>query len=184
MLNRLQLRHLGGLLVLMATILLAGALALPPEGRADGGCGMSSHHGHRGHKDFVGHALRGLLREQKELNLSEEQVGKLKAITLDYTKARIRGKAEVKLAEVDVRALVFDENAEMGSIETAMRKAESAKTALRLESVKAMRAAKAVLTPEQREKWRAAMKERHRHGRSGGEYGRERASEESVTKEG
>jgi len=162
-------------------------IPLPTEGRADGGHGFSSHHGHRGHKDFVGHALRRLLHKQKDLNLSEEQVGKIKSIATDYAKTRIRDKAEVKLAEVDVRALIFDEKSDLGSIETAMRKAESAKTTLRLDAVKAMRAAKAVLTPEQREKWRAGMWNKHRDGRHGGaddgEH-RDRASEDAATKEG
>jgi Spy/CpxP family protein refolding chaperone len=154
--------------MLLGAILLTGALTLPAESQADGGRGSYSHH--RGGKhDFVGHALRSLVREQKDLNLSEEQVGKIKAIALDYAKTRIRGKAEVKLAEVDVHALILDEKADLTAIETALRKSESAQTALRLERVKAMRAAGAVLTPEQRDKWRASMRERHRHGRHGGE---------------
>ena len=158
--------------MLLGAMLLTGALALPTESRADGGPGSYSHH--RGGKhDFVGHALRSLLREQKNLNLSEEQVGQIKAIALDYAKTRIRGKGEVKLAEVDVHALIFDEKAGLPAIETALRKSESAQTALRLERVKAMRAAGAVLTPEQRDKWRVSMRDRHRHGRHDGEHGGE-----------
>ena len=181
MLNRVWIRSWGFMALMVGAMLLAGGLILPPEGRADGGKGFSSHHGQRGHKDFVGHALRRLLHDQKDLNMSEEQVGKIKAISLDYAKTRIRDKAEVKLAQVDVRALVFDEKAEISSIEAAMRKAESAKTTLHLDAVKAMRAAKAVLTPEQIEKWRAGMRDRHRHGRPGGEYGKERASDDPPT---
>jgi len=111
--------------------------------------------------DFVGHALHQLLRHQKDLGLSQEQRAKIKAIATDYTKTRIREEADLKLAEVDVRTLVHNEKADLAAIETAMKKSESTRTALRLDGVKALRAAAAVLTPEQREKWRASRMERH-----------------------
>jgi Spy/CpxP family protein refolding chaperone len=164
--------RVGFFAMLAGTALLSWALAAPAMSEANmGGGGSYSHH--RGGKDFVGHVLKGLLRDQEKLNLTDEQVGKLKTIATEYAKTRIRGKAEVKLAEVDVRSLIFDDKADMGAIESAIRKSESAKTALRLEKVKTMRAAKAVLTPEQIEKWRAAMKERHRHGHHGDDQGKQ-----------
>ena len=118
--------------------------------------------------DFVGHALHRLLRHQKDLGLSQEQRAKIKAIATDYTKSRIREEADLKLAEVDVRTLVQNEKADLAAIETAMKKSESTRTALRLDGVKALRAAAAVLTSEQVEKWRAIrmerLGERHREG--------------------
>jgi len=99
--------------------------------------------------DFVGHALHRLLRHQKDLGLSQEQRAKIKAIATDYTKSRIREEADLKLAEVDVRTLVQNEKADLAAIETAMKKSESTRTALRLDGVKALRAAAAVLTSEQ-----------------------------------
>jgi len=115
--------------------------------------------------DFVGHSLHRLLRHGKDVGLSQEQRAKIKAITTDYTKTRIREEADLKLAEVDVRTLVHDEKTDLAAIETAMKKSESTHTALRLDGVKALRAAAAVLTPEQREKWRAIRMERHGGGR-------------------
>ena len=61
----------------------------------------------------------------------------------------------------DVRTLVHDEKTDLAAIETAMKKSESTHTALRLDGVKALRAAAAVLTSEQVEKWRAIRMERH-----------------------
>src|SRR5207249_5417748 len=115
--------------------------------------------------DFVGHSLHRLLRHGKDLGLSQEQRAKIKAIANDYTKTRIREEADLKLAEVDVRTLIHDEKADLAAIETALKKSESTHTALRLEGVKALRAASAVLTPEQREIWRAIRMERHGGGR-------------------
>ena len=89
-----------------------------------------------------------LLRQQKDLRLSAEQTAKIKAITTDYEKGRIREEADLKLAEVDVETLVHDEKANLSAIEAARKKSESAHTALRLGGVKALRAAAALLTPE------------------------------------
>ena len=151
--------------------LLTWALCVPGEARSEPGSGMAKG-GHSEHggtmRDFAGHSLHRLLQHQNDLGLSDEQSAKIKAVVADYAKTRIRGEADFKLAEVDVRTLVRDEKADLSVIETAMKKSEGARTALRLEGVKALRAATAVLTPEQREKWRAGMRERHMGGHRGG----------------
>jgi Spy/CpxP family protein refolding chaperone len=155
--------------------LLTWIVCVPAEVRADPRPGMmrGGHSMHGGAApDFVGHSLHGLLRHKKDLGLSAEQSAQIKAIATDYTKTRIREEADLKLAEVDVRTLVRDEKAELPAIETAMKKSESAHTALRLEGVKALRTATAVLTPEQHEKWRAIRMERHREGRGEGKHSR------------
>lgn len=156
------------LVILVVCAILTGAILtgmLYVSGvQADAGPGMQrgSHYGHgRAMHDFVGHALHGLLRDQKDLGLSGEQSSKIKAIATEYAKSRIRGEADVKLAELDVRTRIFDQKAELSSIESALRKSESARTALRLDGVKALRAAAAVLTLEQREKWRQSRMDRH-----------------------
>ena len=134
-----------------------------PDARANAGPGMHGNpkYGHgRGMHDFVGGALHGLLRHQTELVLSEEQTGKIKAIVTDYEKSRIQKEADVKLAELDVRERIHDEKAELSSIESALRKAETARTAMRLGGVKAFRAATALLTPEQKVKWHQIMEEK------------------------
>jgi len=121
---------------------------------------------------FVGQTFRGLLRHAKDLGLSQEQVTKLKALMTDYRKTRIRDKAEVKLAEVDVRTLAHDPKAEMSAIESAVHKSEAAQAKLRLDGIRAVREASATLTPEQREKWRSTRTVMHAdaHGeaRTGG----------------
>lgn len=157
-------------IVLALGALLTWALCVPVEGRAEPSPGMArgGHSEHGGAmRDFAGHAIHRLLEHQKDLGLSEDQSAKIKTVAADYAKTRIRGEADFKLAEVDVRTLVRDEKADLSAIETAMKKSEGARTALRLEGVKALRTATAVLTPEQREKWRAGMRERHSPKREG-----------------
>lgn len=112
---------------------------------------MKGPRAHGGH-DFVNLSIHRLLQHQKELGLSDEQSAKIRAIATDYTKTRIRTKAELKLTEVDIRTLMRTQ-ADLSAIEAALKKSESARTGLRLDGVKALRATAAVLTPEQREKW-------------------------------
>ena len=70
-----------------------------------------------GHRDSTGHYLRHLVRHQKEIGLTAEQVVKLKAIQLDLDRTRIRTEAEVLVAERELAALVEDEKADLSSIE-------------------------------------------------------------------
>jgi Spy/CpxP family protein refolding chaperone len=162
-------------------VLLTWVVCVPAEVRADNPSQRMVRGGHPEHgramHDFVGHSLHRLLRHGKDLGLSQEQRAKIKAIATDYTKTRIREEADLKLAEVDVRTLIHDEKAELSAIEAALKKSESTHTALRLDGVKALRATAAVLTPEQREKWRAIRMERHGERHAGGTQSREYGDE-------
>ncbi len=95
--------------------------------------------------------------EDKGLGLSEVQVQDIKAQAADHERARIRAKADLDLAEVDVDALVKDENADLAAIENALEKAEAARTALRLGGLKARRVTLTVLSPEQRAALRSSI---------------------------
>jgi Spy/CpxP family protein refolding chaperone len=154
-------------LTLALGALLVGGIGLVTVVRADSGPGhrpmMGPHCDQRRGEmhDFVGHALHGLIRSQKELGLSADQESKIKAIALEHEKHRIQSEADIKLAELDVRTDVFNEKVELPTIETALQKSENARTAMRLEGVKTLRAATAVLTPAQREKWRQGMMSKH-----------------------
>src|SRR6266545_4441139 len=85
-------------------------------------------------------------------------------------KDKIRGEADLKLAEVDVQTLAHDEKADMAAIEAAVRKSEAAHSNLRIEGIKTVRAAFAVLTPEQKEKMRSSRSMRHEGGKGKGDY--------------
>ncbi len=157
MIPRVLMGLVFGALLILGLYIATGA-------RADSGphAMMGSRYEHHGAMhDLVGHTLRGLIRSQKELGLSAEQKTKIKAIATEHAKSRIQGKADVELAELDVRTRIQDDKAELPAIETALKQSESARMALRMEGVKALRAATAVLTPEQREKWRQSMRNRH-----------------------
>lgn len=116
---------------------------------AGGGHGMAARHG------GTGHYLRHLLKHQKEIGLSEEQVGKLKAIQLDLDRTRIRAEADILVAERELAALVEDEKTDLSAIEAKVKQSEALEAGLRIAAIKVKREATALLTPEQREKEKA-----------------------------
>jgi len=144
----------------VAGIGLAAVLLVPNEGYADSGGGTWFRHWEQ-KKDFASRTFRLLLQDHKDFNLSSEQVGKLEGLAADYARTRIRNRAAVDLAEVDVKALMKNPQSELSALEAALRKSEMATMTERLDRVKAVRTALAVLTPDQREGWKARMRERH-----------------------
>jgi Spy/CpxP family protein refolding chaperone len=140
-----------------------------PEG--DKGMRRGAHSDHdRSAHNFVDMIFHSLFRQAKDLGLSDEQTTKLKALKSDYEKAKIRGEADLKLAEVDVQTLAHDEKADMSAIEGAVRKSETAHANLRIEGIKTVRAAFAVLTPDQRQKMRSGRSTQHDGGKGKGDY--------------
>jgi periplasmic protein CpxP/Spy len=74
------------------------SLADPEQGyshaySSEHGCGEEMM-GHMGHYAHSADHLRHLLKHQKEIGLTEEQVKKLKAIELDFDRAQIKSDAE------------------------------------------------------------------------------------------
>ena len=142
------------------------------EGYGEHGGGMKGRHG------GAGHFLRHLLMHQKEIGLSDEQVGQIKTLQLDLDKTRIRTEAEIQVAQRELHELIRDEKAELGAIESKLKQGADLEVGLHLASIKARRDAMALLTPEQREKEKAEhdkmmkMREEHRKGaKNGKEHG-------------
>ncbi|MGH7259212.1 MAG: Spy/CpxP family protein refolding chaperone [Nitrospiraceae bacterium] len=121
----------------------------PGKGYGEQGGGMKGRHG------GAGHFLRHLLMHQKEIGLSEEQVGKIKTLQFELDKTRIRTEAEIEVAERELHELIRDDKADLAAIEAKLKQGAGLEVNLRLASVKARREAMALLTPEQREKEKA-----------------------------
>ncbi|NWF73928.1 MAG: periplasmic heavy metal sensor [Nitrospirae bacterium] len=111
----------------------------------------------KGHHPQYGNHLRHLLKHQKEIELTEEQVQKLKTIELDFDRARIRFDAEIHIAERELQALVEGaEQADLSKVEAKVKQSEMLEVGLRMSAFKARNEALAVLTSEQRAKGKAA----------------------------
>jgi protein CpxP len=105
-----------------------------------------------GHHQTARHLFQHLLKHQKEIGLTPEQVTKLKGLQMDLTRTRIRLEADMKVGEAELAALADDEKTDLGTLEAKIKQTEASRTGLRLAVIKAKRDALAVLTPEQREK--------------------------------
>lgn len=166
--------------VCVAGIGLAAVLLVPSKGYTDSGSGGTWFRHWEQKKDFAGRTFRMLLQDHRDFNLSPEQVAKLEGLAADYAKTRIRNRAAKELAEVEVRSLIKNPQAELSAIEAALRTSEAATTTERLDRVKAIRTAFAVLTSDQREGWKAKMRERHHDQRRGSTCGNVTGHHERV----
>lgn len=115
----------------------------------------------------AGHLIRHLLKHEKDIGLSADQVTKLKDMQLNLDKNRIKMEADIQVAERELKALMEDEKSDMGAIESKLKQSEDVQIALRLTSIKTRRDAMALLTPEQRAKQQAEhdkMMQQHKGG--------------------
>ena len=87
-----------------------------------------------------------------ELGLSDEQVKQLTQIFSQAMKARIKQRADLRIAEVELGELLEADPIDMGQVEGKLKAIEGLRTTLRLGLIKAHEQAKGLLTPEQRQK--------------------------------
>jgi protein CpxP len=126
------------------------------EGHAGGGHSAMGGHGMGGMMhSSTGHLIRHLLKHEKEIGLTAEQVAKLKDIQLNLDKTRIKAEADIQVAERELKALTDDEKSDLGAIEAKLKQSEDMQVSLRLTSIKTKREVLGLLTPEQRAKEKA-----------------------------
>ena len=141
------------------TVGVSGVWANEPgygkEGHTGGGHGSMGGHGAGMMHNSTGHLIRHLLKHEKEIGLTAEQVTKLKEMQLNMDKLRIKSEADIQVAEREFKALNDDEKSDLGAIEAKLKQSGDLQAGLRLASVKARREVLALLTPEQRAKEKA-----------------------------
>jgi Spy/CpxP family protein refolding chaperone len=142
---------------------------------ADEGHGKKGHGGHDQEEqdDHSGHYLKHLLKHAKEFGLTSEQIGKLKAIQLDFKRSEARLEADTKVAKLELHALLDDEQADLKTIQAKVEQLKQSEGACLFEAVKSKRTAMALLTPDQREKDRAHREQMKsaKEGQQGGGMG-------------
>jgi Spy/CpxP family protein refolding chaperone len=126
------------------------------EGHAGGGHSAMGGHGMGGMMhSSTGHLIRHLLKHEKDIGLTADQVAKLKDIQLNLDKTRIKAEADIQVAERELKALTDDEKSDLGAIEAKLKQSEDMQVGLRLTSIKTKREVLGLLTPEQRAKEKA-----------------------------
>ncbi len=144
------------LLGVAAGTMLLGSISLiawadgGPACRGGGHAFGMARHDMSGHGGMTAHVLRHLLRHQQDLDLTDEQVTKLRTLALDQDRAQIRGQADVLVAKRELKALVADEKTDLSVIEAKVKEREAFEAKLSFMVIKAKRDLYAVLTPEQR----------------------------------
>ena len=98
------------------------------------------------------HDLKHLLKHGKEIGLTSEQISKLKTMQLDLSRAQARAEADIKVATLELHALVEDEQADSVAIQAKVDQLKKAEGGLLFTAIRSSRDAMAILTPEQREK--------------------------------
>jgi Spy/CpxP family protein refolding chaperone len=150
---------------------LTGVLANEPgygkDGYGGGGHGGGRSHGMGMMHSSTGHLIRHLLKHEKDIGLTAEQVAKLKDIQLNLDKTRIKSEADIQVAERELKALTDDEKSDLSAIEAKLKQSEDLQVGLRMTSIKTRRDVLALLTPEQRGKEKAEhekMMDQHKQG--------------------
>jgi protein CpxP len=139
------------------------------DGYGSRGHGSMGSHGMGMMHSSTGHLIRHLLKHEKDIGLTGEQVTKLKDIQLNLDKTRIKAEADIQIAERELKALTDEEKSDLGAIEAKLKQSEDMQVALRMTSIKTRRDVMALLTPEQRAKEKAEhekIMQQHKEGGS------------------
>jgi len=94
----------------------------------------------------------GMMFMSKRLGLDEKQTKELKTLHLRMKKESIQKRADIRIAELELRELVNADPVDMKAAEAKVRQIESLRSELKLLRIRTHEAVKAMLTPEQKEK--------------------------------
>lgn len=125
--------------------------------RADGDHGemmgghMSEGHDQNNQAEESGYDLKHLIKHGNEIGLIPKQISKLKTLQLDVSRAQVRAEADIKVAKLELQALVEDEQTDSVAIQAKVDQLKKAEGNLLFMSIRSRRDAMAILTPEQRE---------------------------------
>jgi hypothetical protein len=124
------------------------------EGQLERLMEMASQMPDRPDHDYVANSLQAMLRQSRDLKLSQEQTDKIKTIADQYERTKRDREAAYKRSEMDALKLIHDSRSSLFSIENAVQKADQEHSRLRMAGIKALREARDVLRPEQYGRWR------------------------------
>jgi len=89
------------------------------------------------------------LLHARELGLTPEQESKLRALRTEFEKEALRRTAEIRMAEVDLGALLEPERWDLAQIEAKVKQVGQLQADLRMARIRALDAGRSVLTPDQ-----------------------------------
>lgn len=153
-------------LLMVTPVLVTGLVAgssFGDEGRSiDRGFQRYGRHAHfeygprrRGFRSRVFWRLRRLAVMREVLGLTDDQVIKIKDIFSEGGKARIQARAEIRVARLEMRQLMRNDNVDRAAVDRKIKEISSLREKLMRNRIETRLKIRAVLTPEQRKKARA-----------------------------
>jgi Spy/CpxP family protein refolding chaperone len=106
-----------------------------------------------------------MLHHGQELGLSADQERKLRDLRAAFAKESVRKAAEIRVAEIEIDALLEQDQWDMSQAEAAAKKVAALQADLRIARLKTIAAGRALLTPDQLQKLKNVG---HRVGPGGG----------------
>jgi Spy/CpxP family protein refolding chaperone len=113
------------------------------------------HHEGRGERPLI----TLMLKRRDDLGLTPEQVRALESLRSDFQREAIRKEADIRVAEMDLEALLEADSVEMGKVEAKVREIERFRADLRLARLGVIERGKAQLTQDQRAKLKKLLTE-------------------------
>jgi len=161
------------------TMVFSGAAFADPEmcgcgkmGKMEGGMmehrGMMEHGGMREHGGMMGEMMddhhRMMQMMMTSLGLDEKQKEAIRAIKHRGMKEMIRKKADMEVAEIELKELLGKDPMDMKAVEAKMKQIEGLRTDMHMMFIKAREEVKAQLTPDQKKKMKEMMERHHMMG--------------------
>lgn len=105
-----------------------------------------------------------VLKHGEALGLSDQQKKELYGMSFDFKKKKIRMKADIEIAKLELKRLMHKEGVSEGEIFSKVDELGGLKTALKKEKVRLKLAVRKTLTKEQQAKLHNAMTKGRAHG--------------------
>jgi len=117
-------------------------------------------HGHMlemGNMDKMDEMMGICIEHADRMGLTDDQLMKIKPIQREMQKQQVRFKADVKIAEIELMEIMEVKDFDLEKASSAVKKSAELKTAHHLESLKAMKEIRTLLTDEQFKKMKKNM---------------------------
>jgi Spy/CpxP family protein refolding chaperone len=132
------------LIVVFAVPAFSETKDMPMKGHGEGHGQMME----MDHMDMMGGDMM-CLEHAEQMGLTDDQIAKMKPLHREMQKKQIRSKADLKIAEIELKEIMEVKDFDLEKATAAVKKIEDMKTARHLEMLKAMKDMRAILTDEQ-----------------------------------
>ena len=113
------------------------------------------------HMDKMGSMMDMCVEHAEMLGLTDGQIAKLKPLHHEMQKKMVRGKAEIKVAELDLKEIMEVKDFDLEKANTSIKKISELLTAQHLEMAKTMKEVRGILTEDQFKKMEKMMPMEH-----------------------